>query len=279
MKRVGAAIWAVSRAVAVTYLLVLLGMTFLERWLVYPAPPVEWGDWSPPGEDYEDVWIEVPSASSGGDSSRVHGWLFEKPSAPNAVLYCHGNGEDVSDQPDLARLLRDRLDASVLVFDWRGYGKSEGRPHEAGVIADGLAAQRWLADRVGKSPDQLLLVGRSLGGGVATALASREGASALVLQSTFTSLPDAAAKHYPFLPVRWAMQNRFDSLRALSDYGGPVFISHGTHDTVVPFGHGERLHEAAVGPKAFFPLEGYGHNRPQPESYYDALRDFLADNR
>lgn len=262
---------------AVTYLAVLLGMTFIERWLVYPAPSADSGDWAPAGDDYTDAWIDVPPVKRGGDATRVHGWYFHRDDADHALLYCHGNGEDVSDQPQLARLLRDRLNASVLVFDYRGYGQSAGTPHEAGVVADGLAAQRWLAERAGIEPDAVVLVGRSLGGAVAIACAADQGARALVLQSTFTRLTDVAAEHHPLLPVRWAMRNRYDSLERLARYGGPVLVSHGTADRVVPYPHGEKLHEAAKGPKRFVEFPQQTHNQPQPPSYYDELVDFLRE--
>lgn len=267
------------RLVALAYFCVLLGMSFLERWLVYPAPQPGWGDWAPRGDDYRDAWIEVPAAGRSKQPTRVHGWFFEQPEAEHAILVCHGNGTDVSNQPELARLLRDRLNAAVLVFDYRGYGKSAGVPTEDGVIADGLAAQRWLAAQTGREPAETVVVGQSIGGGVATAIAAEQGAAAVVLQSTFTSLPAAAATHYPWLPVRWVMQNRYDSLQRLARYDGPVFISHGTEDRVVPFEHGKLLFDAACGPKRFLEMTGMGHNGAQPPSYYDDLASFLAENR
>lgn len=277
-RRVGVMTLRIARAAAIAYLTVLLGMSFLETWLVYPAPSASWGEWSPEGDDYEDVWIDVP-AVPGAKAARLHGWFFDKPDATRAVLYCHGNGEDVSGQPELARLLRDRLNAAVLVWDYRGYGKSGGTPNEAGIVADGLAAQRWLAERTDRSTGETLVIGRSLGGGVATAIAVEQGAEALALQSTFTSLPDAAATHYPWLPVRWVMRNRFDSLGRIARYNGPVIVSHGTADEIVPFEQGVRLYDAAPGRKRFVELPDRTHNQAQPSSYYEGLLDFLADPR
>ncbi|MEO0531014.1 MAG: alpha/beta hydrolase [Planctomycetota bacterium] len=267
------------RWLTVAYLAIVLAMTFIERWLVYPAPPVASGNWTPPGDDYEDVWIDVPPAGHSEEATRVHGWFLANSDADRALLYCHGNGTDISRLLEVGRLLRDQLNVAVLLFDYRGYGKSDGRPIEAGVIADGLAAQRWLANRTGRSPDDVLLVGRSLGGGVATALAAEQGAEALLLQSTFTRITDAAASHYPWLPVRLLMQNRFDSLGRIERYDGPVFISHGTADEVVPFEQSRQLHAAATGFKQFVEFDGRGHNDPQPPSYYDEVRQFLADIR
>jgi len=143
------------------------------------------------------------------------------------------------------------------------------------VIADGLAAQRWLAERTRRQPADVVLVGRSLGGAVATALAAEQGAAALVLQSTFTRLTDAAASHYPWLPVHWLMRNRYDSLGRLTDYAGPVLISHARADEIVPFEQGKRLFDAARGRKEFVELPVSSHQEPQPEAYYGALRRFL----
>lgn len=266
-----------ARFGAIAYLSILLYMSFMETRLVFPAPSQESGDWSPAGGDYEEAWIDVP-ATAGAKATRLYGWFFDKPDAPHAVLYCHGNGDDISNLPQLARLMRDRLDAAVLLWDYRGYGKSEGTPSEAGVIADGLAAQRWLAQRTARTPAETVVIGRSIGGGVATAIAAEQGAALLALQSTFTTLPDAAATHYPWLPVRWLMQNRFDSLTRIARYHGPVLVSHGTSDEVVPYEHGKRLYDAAPGRKRFVELPGGTHRQPQPLSYYPTLRAFLIDD-
>lgn len=274
--RLGMIALGAVRLGAIAYLSILLLMSFLETRLVYPAPSPESGDWSPAGGDYEEAWIDVP-AVPGAKAARVYGWFFGKPDAKHVVLYCHGNGNDVSDLPELARLLRDRLDAAVLVWDYRGYGKSEGTPNEAGVIADGLAAQRWLAERTGRKPADIVVIGRSLGGGVATAIAAEQGAALLVLQSTFTSLPDAAGTHYPWLPVRWLMQNRFDSLARIKRYEGPVLVSHGTKDEVVPFEQGMRLYDSAPGRKRFVELPNGMHRHSQPMAYYDDILAMLAD--
>jgi fermentation-respiration switch protein FrsA (DUF1100 family) len=277
-RRFGRIARGVARLGAIAYLSILLYMSFMETWLVFPAPSPALGDWSPVGNDYEEAWIDVP-AVPGAKAARVYGWFFDKPDAKHVVLYCHGNGTDISDLPELARLMRDRLDAAVLVWDYRGYGKSAGTPSEAGVIADGLAAQRWLAERTGRTPAEIVVIGRSLGGGVATAIAVEQGAALLVLQSTFTSLPDAAATHYPWLPVRWLMQNRFDSLARIRRFTGPVLVSHGTRDEVVPFEQGKRLYDAAPGRKRFVEIPKGMHRHDQPMAYYDDLLAMLADTR
>lgn len=263
-------IWRVLRLFLLAYLLVILLFTFLERSLVYPVPSLDRSDWQPEGLEFEEVHF----AST--DGTKLHGWYFDHPLPERAILYCHGNGEQVADNGELMDLLREQLDASVFVFDYRGYGHSQGKPDEQGLIQDGIAAQNWLAEKTARKPEEIVIVGRSIGGGVAVALAAELGTEALVLQSTFTRLTDAAATLFPWLPVRLAMKNRFDSMERIKRYNGPLLSSHGTTDLVVPFEQGRQLYEAAPGqPKEFFQIDRSGHNDMQPKSYYPALKRFL----
>jgi fermentation-respiration switch protein FrsA (DUF1100 family) len=269
-KQVARGAWRVLRAVLVTYLLVVLAMTFLETWLVYPVPPRDDGDWQAAGLAHEDVWFES------GDGTRLYGWFVPNVGSKRALLYCHGNGEHVAYNADLVAHLRDALDASVFIFDYRGYGKSEGRPDESGCIADGLAAQRWLAERVETKPSDIVLMGRSLGGAVAVAAAADQGARALVLESTFSRMTDVAAYHYPLIPVRLVMRNRYESISRIGRYTGPLVQSHGLADQIIPIQFGRRLFDAAPSrQKRFIELPGRGHNDPPPASYYRQLAAFL----
>lgn len=261
-----------ARLLLAAYLLVVLAVMFLETWLVYPIPPIDRGDWHPAGLDFEDVWF------TSEDGTRLHGWFVERPHAKRAVLYCHGNGEDVSMNADVAAQLSEALDASVFIFDYRGYGHSEGTPSEAGCIADGLAAQRWLAGRAGKQPSKLVVMGRSLGGAVGVAIAVKQGAQALVLVNAFSRMTDVAAHHYPWLPVRLMMKNRYDSVARIRNYPGPVFQCHGTADWIVPIQLGRELFDAApTKNKRFLEFAGRGHNDPEPATLYRELACFLDD--
>lgn len=261
--------YRVTRTLLLSYVLLLVLMMFLETWLVYPVPELSRSDWSPAGVDFEEVHF------ASADGTKLHGWFFPRENAKRAILYCHGNGEQVADNADLMEFLGEQLNTQMFVFDYRGYGHSEGRPHEAGLIADGSAAQQWLAEKTGRQLNEITLMGRSIGGGVAIALAAENGAASLVLQNTFTRLTDAAASHYPWLPVRWLMRNRYDSLGRIASYDGPVFQSHGTSDRVVPFAQGEELFAAIPSEqKEFYRLRG-GHNDGQPAAYYEALAEFL----
>jgi fermentation-respiration switch protein FrsA (DUF1100 family) len=269
-KRFSYSVWRVARTALVVYLLVVLVLMILERWLVYPAPPIERGDWHPAGLVHEDVHFQS------ADGTKLHGWFVPHSNARRAILYCHGNAEQVGDLADLLAHLRDTLQASIFVFDYRGYGHSEGRPDEAGCIADGRAAQHWLAKRVGVKPSQIVLLGRSLGGGVAVALAADDGAQALVLENTFPALVDVAARHFPWLPVRWLMDNRYDSLSRIQRYSGPLFQIHGTLDDLIPPSFGRQLFDASPSrDKQFREIPDRGHNDSWPSSYYVELARFL----
>ncbi len=260
----------VLRGAALVYCAVLLLLLALENTLLYPAPKFPTGDWTAAYLSHEDVEFEST------DGTRLHGWLVEHEDPRAVVLYCHGNGDCVGYLGSYLKDLRDRQRVTVFAFDYRGYGKSEGAPMEPGVLADGHAAQKWLAERMGLSPAEIVLMGRSLGGAVAVDLAVKNGARALVLQNMPTSMPDAAANIYWFLPVRWVMKNRYDSMSKIERYAGPLLHSHGTADDLVPFEMGRRLFAAAAGKqKRFFEIEGGGHNDQEPPQYDDVLDEFL----
>jgi pimeloyl-ACP methyl ester carboxylesterase len=262
--------WRIVRPLAILYLVVVLVVMFLETWLVYPIPPLARGDWHPAGLNFEDVHF------ASEDGTKLHGWFVERPGATRAILYCHGNGENVGMNAEVVSQLSDALDASIFIFDYRGYGHSEGSPTEAGCIADGLAAERWLAERIGREPSDVVVMGRSLGGSIATAVAAKQGAQALVLINAFSRITDVAAKHYPWLPVRLVMSNRYDSVARIRDYRGPVFQSHGSEDWIVPIRFGRELFAAApTTQKRFVELSDYGHNDLEPKSYFRELRAFL----
>ena len=147
--------------------------------------------------------------------------------------------------------------------------------HEARILADGDAAQRWLAERAKIQPKEIVLMGRSLGAAVAIDLAARNGARGLIVQNAFTSPPDAAARLYPWAPVHWLMRNRYYSLPKMAKYSGPLLQSHGDRDTLVPYDLGQKLHAAAPGRKHFITNRGLNHNNGDPPEYQTVLSEFL----
>lgn len=247
-------------------------MLFEDRFIFFPSPYDE-GDpaWEPEPLGAIDVFFEAE------DGVRLHGWYGAHPSPRGVVLFCHGNAGDITYRADILTTLRDRTGVSVFLFDYRGYGRSEGNPSEKGLYADAKAARDWLAEKEGIAPKEIVLMGRSLGGGVATDLAIRDGARALILESTFTSIPDMAKETMPWLPVRSLIRNRFETIEKIGQYEGPLFLSHGDADSIVPYQHGEILFEAAksADPKIFYTISGGDHNDQQPLDYYDRLAKFL----
>ncbi len=269
LRTAGRVAWRIVRLLAVAYLLVLLLLLLLENTLIYPAPKYPLGDWEADYFDHEDVCF------TSADGTKLHGWLVEHPEPRAVVLYAHGNGENVAYLGPYLKQLSEELRLTIFAFDYRGYGRSEGSPSEQGILEDAAAAHTWLAQRTSLPANQIVLMGRSLGGGVAIDLAAKNGARGLIVQNTFTSLPDAAAWHYPWAPVRWLMRNRYDSLSKIVRYEGPLLASHGTADEVVPFALGQKLFAAAPGRKKFFTIEGRGHNDPEPREYYRVLHRWL----
>jgi fermentation-respiration switch protein FrsA (DUF1100 family) len=243
----------------------------LEESLIFHPRPYPEGDWDRQDVPHEDAWF----ASS--DGTRLHGWFAEAPALRAVVLYAHGNAGNVAAWAPVLRLFRDRLGCSVLVFDYRGYGRSEGEPDEAGILADARAARRWLARRAGVAEKDVVLVGRSLGGAVAVDLAAEDGARALVLENTFTSMPDVAAGMLPLVPVRWLMRTRLDSRAKIGRYRGPLLQTHGDADRAVPYALGRELFEAANEPKQLVVVAGGGHNDAPSREYVQALDRFLVD--
>lgn len=253
------------------YVGLLVVLMLLETTLMYPAPPVSQGDWQAEWLDHE----EIRFASADGTS--LHGWYCPHINARYSILFCHGNGEDVSNLGEELDRLRQTYQANVFAFDYRGYGHSQGRPFEAGILADGEAAQRWLAERTGQSPTHIVLWGRSLGGAVAVHLASQLGASALVLDRTFSSMVDVAASHFPWLPVRWLLRNRYPSVDKLPGYTGPLIQFHGQPDEVVPYRLAQSLFAASHSvDKQFVSSATMTHNAAWPDEYYQKVLEFLS---
>jgi len=244
-------------------------MTLEERLIFHPRPFTK-ADERPRDAEFENATIETD------DGCQLHGWYqgVERPTA--VVLYCHGNAGNIASRRWVVRLIRE-LNCSVLVFDYRGYGKSNGVPSEAGILQDARAARRWLAHRAGVAEKDVVLVGTSLGGAVCVDLAANDGARALVLGSTFTSLPDVASSHLLGLPTRWMMNARLDSASKIAMYHGPLLQTHGDADGIVPFVLGKRLFDAANEPKQFVPLPGGGHNDPPTPELVKELRRFLNE--
>jgi hypothetical protein len=222
------------------------------------------------GLAYEEVGLDT------ADGERLHGWHVPAPGARGTVLFCHGNAGNISHRLDYL-LMFHRMGYSVLIFDYRGYGLSTGKPTEPGTYLDAEAAWRHLTEARGVAPGRIVVAGESLGGAVAAWLAARRTPGALVLASTFTSVPDMGAAVYPFLPARLLARLSYDARDSVARTQAPVFVAHSPDDEIVPFAQGRALYDAARGPKQFLELAG-GHNDGflfTRRAWADALSGFL----
>lgn len=245
----------------------------LENTFVFPAPRWPEGDWDPPDLGQHDAWF------ASADGTRLHGWFLAAQQPRATILYSHGNGEHVAWQAELLRFYRDELNCSILAWDYRGYGRSAGTPHESGILQDATTALNWLSHHTGQPPASITVAGRSLGGVIAIHLAIAQPVAGLVVESAFTSAPDVAAVHYPFLPVRQLMRTQLRAIDWIARYHGPLLLSHALDDEIVPYSMGESLFAACPSQdKEFFRIASGGHNHPPPIDYYWRLATWLSDH-
>ena len=251
------------------YIVLAVSMMFLENYLVYfPTKATSYWDDAP---DLLKRDVTLLSA----EGTKIHAWWCPRDGAMGALLYCHGNGGNLSGRAPWYRDLQQALNVSVLAIDYPGYGKSDGRPSEQGCYAAAEAGFDWLVNEQKVPAVQIILFGESLGGGVTTEIATRRPCRALVLYCSFLSVPDVGQHHYRFLPVRRFMRNRFDNLSKIRGLSVPVFIAHGDADGVIPPAQARQLFEAANKPKAIYWEPGAGHVMDPSTGFLRALREFL----
>ena len=211
---------------------------------------------------FEDVRIGTP------DGQTLHAWYLPARDADYTVLFCHGNAGNISHRLDTLAVFNE-LGLNCLIFDYRGYGQSTGKPTEEGTLIDALAAHQWLLDEKQISSESIIFFGRSLGGAVAALAVARLAdtpPAGLVIESSFTSIPDLGAHLYAWLPVRWFARFSYDALNAIANVACPVVIIHSPDDEMIPFAMGRSLYDAAPNSKRFAELKGT-HN----EGFFDHL--------
>ncbi|MFQ5865076.1 MAG: alpha/beta hydrolase [bacterium] len=249
----------------------LLIRLFENKFIFFPFKYPQ-GYWHPEvfGLQVEDCYFRT------ADGCQLHGWFFPKDSALATFLWCHGNAGNITDRLDnLAKL--SKLPINVFIFDYRGYGRSEGSPNETGIYLDAEAAYDYLISRKDVEPDKIILFGRSLGGAVALDLATKRACAGLILESTFTSAKDMAKSAFGFIPAHLIIKSKFDSIEKISKIQVPILFLHGTSDRTVPFKLGRRLHEAANNPKEFYQIQGADHNDTYivgGQPYFNQLLEF-----
>ncbi len=259
---------------AAAYVVILLALFFLQPKLIYfpDMPSRALG----PGPDsiglaYENIHISTE------DGIRLHGWFVPSPSPRGVVLFFHGNAGNISHRLDSLNIFHE-LGFSTLIFDYRGYGESGGKISESGTYRDAEAAWRYLIEQRGITASEIVLFGRSLGAAVAAYLASHRNPAALVVESGFVSVPEMAARLYPWLPVRYLARILYPTGNYLSAASCPVLIAHSRDDEIIPYEQAEALFELAAEPKQLLTFHG-GHNEgflASGRRYRDGIDAFLS---
>jgi hypothetical protein len=257
-------------AYAILLLIVYLGQSSL---LYLPGIPSRELAASPRdiGLPYEEVRLVT------ADGVALHGWYIPAERARGTLLFFHGNAGNISHRLDSLRIFH-QLGLSILIFDYRGYGQSEGTPSEAGTHQDALAAWDHLVDTRGESPERIVLFGRSLGGALAAWLATQVQPGALILESAFISVPEMAADLYWWLPARWLARLQYATRDYLAEVRCPVQVIHSPDDEIIPYRHGRSLYAAARPPRTFLQLRG-DHNTGflmSGAAYVNGLDAFLT---
>ncbi|RJX35530.1 MAG: alpha/beta hydrolase [Desulfarculus sp.] len=223
------------------------------------------------GLAYEDVWLTA------ADGTRLHGWHLPAPGARHLLLFCHGNAGNISHRLDnLARLQQAGL--ASFIFDYRGYGRSQGSPSEAGMYQDAEAAFDWAQQKAAGQGGRVVVFGRSLGGVAAVYLATVRSPAGLILESTFTNLGDMARSFLPLPGLGGWLGKRFNSLGRAPQVRAPVLVLHGDADEIVPLALGQALFAALPPPKQFVLLQGAGHNDTYLRggaAYFQRLKEFV----
>lgn len=248
--------------------IVILAWLFQHRLLYLPTTPGrEWAATPAQiGLNYEDLRIRTT------DGIELSAWLVPAEPDRGLLLFFHGNAGNISHRLESIELFR-RLDLSVLIIDYRGFGRSEGRPSEPGTYRDAAAAWRYSVEELGRPPREIVIFGRSLGAAVAAHLADNtpRPPAALIVESAFTSAPDMAQRVYPFLPARWLTRFGYRTRDHVAGVVAPVLVIHSEDDEIAPFDLGEEVFAAAPEPKRFLVLGG-SHNTGFLESRADYVR-------
>ena len=228
--------------------------------LIYPSSA---------GMSFKDIYITAQ------DNVRINGWFISNPKAKYTLLFFHGNAGNIGDRIDKLQLLY-QAGLNIFIIDYRGFGRSQGRPLEPGFYRDAFAAYDCLLNTIGINPGQVILYGESLGSAIAVDLAFHRKVKALILEGAFSCGRDMAVKIYPFLP-RFIFSNSFDSLTKIKEINAPKLFIHSRNDEIVPFNLAKKLYNHARGPKEFLEIEG-DHNNAFLSSrhlYVSSIRAFV----
>lgn len=223
------------------------------------------------GLKYDDVFFNTD------DNLKLNGWFIPAEDPRGTLLFCHGNAGNISHRIEIIKVF-NKLDLNVFIFDYRGYGRSEGSPIEEGLYRDAQAAYKHLLSRKNIDKDAIVIYGKSIGANVAIDLSSKVKAAALISESGFSSAYDMGRELFPYLPVKWIITIKYDALTKIKNIPTPKLIIHSQDDEIVPFKLGKKLFEAASPPKEFYQMQG-GHNEAifmAREEYSVKIDNFLG---
>ena len=256
------------------YVLVLVLVRMFESHLVFfPNYPGRLeGDWHPRGLDVEDVWLTT------SDGVKLHAWWIAADKAKFTFLAFHGNASNIANRAPTYEFLHG-AHVNVFALEYRGYGRSEGKPSEAGIYRDAEAAYEYLVNSRGIDGKSIISFGQSLGTAVATHLSAHRQVAAVVLEAPFPSASRVARKLFWFLPgISLLTYGQFDTRTRLKEIHAPVLIVHCSQDPVIPFQFGREVYDEALAPKNFLQVNGYCHEESSliaPTQYSAALQEFL----
>jgi fermentation-respiration switch protein FrsA (DUF1100 family) len=222
------------------------------------------------GLEYEDVSLQTK------DNVTITGWYIPSEPEKGVLLFCHGNAGNISHRLESISIFHG-LGLSVLIFDYRGYGNSEGKPSERGTYLDAESAWKYLLEVKQTSPDRIIVFGRSLGAAIAADSALRRRPAGLILESSFLSVPEMGKKYYPWIPVKLLSKYDYSTIDKITSITCPKLIIHSADDEIVPFEHGKALYEKAPQPREFLHIKG-GHNEGfllSGDLYREGLKKFV----
>jgi fermentation-respiration switch protein FrsA (DUF1100 family) len=265
----------------IQYLLLILGFLLVINLFIVPVLepgmlyfPIKEIEQYPSsvGLEYEDVYLKTE------DGMKINGWYVENKASKKVILLFHGNGGNLGHRVSLIRLLH-ALPANVFIIDYHGFGKSQGKPSEKNLYLDAEAAYKYLRELKKYKPEQIVVMGSSLGTAVATHLTAQEKVGGLILQKAFTSARAMAQHMNPLYrwPIIW-IRSDFDTLKRIQNINVPVLFIHSKADEMIPYTMSVELYEKANEPKKLLLLEGYGHNDlVTAAEYIDGLRQVVVD--
>ena len=254
-------------SIIIAYIVVIIFVYFYQRNLLYHPSENNYQN-DTIQFNYEEIFIKV------NDEIKLKSWIINKDLKNfKTLVFFHGNAGDLSNRIYKLNEL-DKLDINILLISWRGFSGNEGYPTEKNLYEDAEAAIKWL-NKKKVSNSQIILYGESLGTGVAVEIASKNNFNSIILESPFTSIENSAKIYYPYLPVKFLLKDRYDSISKIKKINSPILIMHGRKDDIVPFFMGKKLFEKANSPKDSYFTDIDDHMMEFNSQLLNKIKDFI----